>query len=142
MNWYGNKYVPIGGEFVISYEYYIPIPTDGTKPEDYGQVTAVIPKTGGAPRGSFETTNFVKLENTRVSVNVGQEGVTVQKTERYVVQRDPFDRYGGTRQINYRIAVKNPKTGNVVDISTIQDKSGVRGRRVPEPITVIAIPKR
>ena len=137
---YGKEGVPIGGEFEIYYKYYIPQPIDGGKPEDYGKITGVILNVR-PPSGTFSDSSFVQLTNTHVKVNPVQEGVTVEKTERYVVKKDPFVRWGGTYIINYRIAVTNPKSGKTVDISSVGER-GLRGRKIPQPVPVLVVPKR
>jgi hypothetical protein len=138
---HGKEGVPIGGEFEIFYWYYIPQPKDGSDPAAYGAITPIIPASGGKPRGTFTDAAFLELKNVKVQLKSSQEGVIVQKAERYIVKKDPFVVWGGTYQINYRIAITNPNTGKVIDRSTTEQRVGFKGPRAPMAIPVLAVPK-
>jgi RHS repeat-associated protein len=101
--------VPVGGEFEIKYKYVINEPTDGSKPEDAGSIAPITPK------GTFTESNQVGLVNSTAKVDKEKEAVTVEKTERYVVNERRESKPGATAAINYKIVVKDPNTGRVVE---------------------------
>jgi len=101
--------VPVGGEFEIKYKYVINEPTDGSQPGDAGSIGPIT------PTGTFTESNQVGLVDSTTKVDKQKESVVVEKTERFVVNERRESKPGATAAINYKVVVKDPNTGKVVE---------------------------
>jgi RHS repeat-associated protein len=123
--------LPVGGEFEITVKFTINNPTDGTKPEDYSQIKPI----GGLVdpnSGTFTNANGLgTVGETKVKVDPKTDGVEVEKTDRFVLNKGPN---GDTGAINFKVVVTdpvnvdragNPKTVQIrtVNMPTVFDKS-------------------
>lgn len=127
--------VPVGGEFEIKYKYAINDPatvSDGKKPGDYGSVEPI------GKNGTFTNVNQVGLVKMDVQVDKTKEGVTVTKTERYMVNGS--DR-GGSSAINFRIVVKDPVNTDKTAVLPSTTTKTLFGDKRPLYIPVRNVPK-
>ena len=133
---YGDKRVPLGGQFEITYIYITSEPNDGSDPADAGKIEPITTKTGEI-KGTFESANLLERVGTP-TVEVykkDKENIRVTKTERFKVREDATRPTGGTWVINYAVAVTNPNSGD------IHRKNSVNSRDI-KPVPVISVPKR
>lgn len=116
---YGDKRVPLGGVFEITYIFVTSAPTDGSDPGDAGRIEPITTKTGEIT-GTFESVNLVERVGTpHVTVEKKTEQIRVTKTERFRVREDATARSGGTWVINYAVVATNPNSGAVAKKSSI-----------------------
>lgn len=140
---YGDKRVPVGGEFEIMYSYATTLPPDGSDPSSLGRIAPVTTKTGEASKGTLGSAQQVeRVGDPVVVVNPVKERVEVTKTEKFRVLRDQNSTNGGTWVINYQIVVSSPTSGQVVRASTLDKKSVTGTGKIPKPVPVINRIKR
>jgi hypothetical protein len=136
---YGDKRVPVGGEFEITYSYATTLPPDDSNPSSLGQIAPVTT----ASKGTLGSAQQVeRVGDPVVVVNPVKERVEVTKTEKFRVLRDQNSTNGGTWVINYQIVVSSPTSGQVVRASTLDKKSVTGTGKIPKPVPVINRIKR
>ncbi|HKV37219.1 MAG TPA: RHS repeat-associated core domain-containing protein [Pyrinomonadaceae bacterium] len=132
---YGDKRVPLGGQFEIIYIYVTSVPLDDSV--DLGDAGKIEPVTtaNGTVAGTFESANLLERVGTPiVKVDKKNESVRVTKTERFKVREDATRASGGTWVINYAVVVTNPNSGDV------HKKSSINSRDI-KPVPVISVRK-
>jgi RHS repeat-associated protein len=142
---YGEKRVPIGGTFEITYSYATSAPPDGSDPSKLGQIAPVTTQNGAPAKGTLGNADHVeRVGDPLVIVNREKERVEVTKTEKFKVLQDkdsnPTDR--GTWVINYQIVVSSPTSGQVVRASTLDRKSVTGTGKIPKPVPIVNVLKK
>jgi RHS repeat-associated protein len=135
---YGDKRVPIDGEFEITYSFVTTNPPDGSDPSKLGQIESITAKNKTQPSGTFGNAQQVeRVGDPVVTINPQKERVVVHKTEKFRILRDSHSRNGGVWQINYQIVVSSPTSGQVVRASTLDKESVAANHKIPKPIPVV-----
>ncbi len=140
---YGDKRVPLNGEFEITYTFATTAPPEGSDPASYGQVQSITTQLGQKSGTLSFSSQVARVGDPVVIVNQQKERVEVTKTERFRILSKNARLDSGVWVINYEIVISSPTSGQVVRASTIENSPVTqKDKKRPKPIPVINVLKK